>query len=378
VAALSTAEFLPFVFLTLPAGVWVDRLRRRPILVVADWGRAAVLASVPVTYALHSLTLGQLYAVGFVSGCLTVFFDIAYQSYLPSLVSREHLSEGNTKLETTRSAAQVSGPGLAGLLVGAVAAPYAIAADAASFVGSAVLAMRIRRPEPPPAVGEDGTRPSMRSEIMTGLRYTMRHPLLRPLVFQIGMQNFFINMVGALLVVYAVRVLGLDAPTVGLVFSLGNLSLLLGAPIAGRLARQFGVGTIIVWGGFVTGSSYLFVAAAPRGFPIPFLALGQFLWSAGAIVYFVNGISLIQAITPDRLLGRVNASRRFAVWGVIPVGQLIGGAIATTIGIHTAIWVGAIGGAVSILPLLLSPMRHVKTTEDALALVVELNAPYEA
>ena len=208
---------------------------------------------------------------------------------------------------------------------------------------------------------------------MTGLRYTLRHPLLRPLIFQIGIQNFFINMVGALLVVYSVRGLHLSAAEVGLVFSLGNVGLLLGAPMAGSLARRFGIGPVLVWGGFVTGASYLLVAAAPSGFPIPFLVAAQFLWSAGAILYYVNGISLIQTITPDRLLGRVNASRRFAVWGVIPVGQLIAGVIAAKAGLHIAIWVGAIGGAVSIIPLLISPMLSVKTTDDALLLVTHLN-----
>jgi MFS family permease len=374
VAALSAVEFAPFVLLTLPAGVWVDRLRRRPLMIAADWGRAVALGSIPVAYAVHALTLGQLYAVGFTTGCFTVFFDIAYQSYLPSLVSRDQLSEGNAKLETTRAAAQVTGPTLAGLLVAAITAPYAVAVDAASFVGSALFAMKIKRLEP--ALEEPEVRPHMRNEIMVGLRYTFRHPLLRPLILQIGSQNFFINMVGALLVVYAVRVLRLSAPVIGLVFSLGNVGLLVGGPIASRLARRFGIGRIIVWGAFVTGCSYLFVAAAPKSFPIPFLVIGQFLWSAGAILYFVNGISLIQAITPDRLLGRVNASRRFAVWGVIPFGQLLAGVIAMRIGLHTAVWIGAIGGALSIVPLLLSPMRHVKTTDDALSLVRTLNTGF--
>lgn len=372
IAALSAVEFLPFVVLTLPAGVWVDRLRRRPLMIAADWGRAAALGSVPLAYAFDALTLGQLYAVGFIAGCLTVFFDISYQSYLPSLVSREHLGEGNTKLETSRAAAQVTGPGLAGLLVSAVTAPYAVAVDAISFVASAVLATAIRRPEPVEPKQLDA-RPRMRTEIMTGLRYTLRHPLLRPLIFQIGIQNFFINMVGALLVVYAVRELHLSAATVGLVFSLGNVGLLLGAPMAGSLARRFGIGPVLVWGGFVTGASYLLVAGAPSGFPIPFLVGAQFLWSAGAILYFVNGISLIQTITPDRLLGRVNASRRFAVWGVIPVGQVIAGLIAAKAGLHTAIWIGATGGALSIIPLLMSPMLSIKTTDDALVLVSHLN-----
>jgi MFS family permease len=375
IAALSAIEFLPFVLFTLPAGVWVDRLRRRLLMIVADWGRALALGSIPVAYSLGWLTLAQLYVVGFLVGSLTVFFDVSYQSYLPSLVSREQLGEGNTKLEFSRAGAQVSGPGLAGLLVSAVTAPYAIVADAASFIGSALFATSIKKVEPPQPVPEGG-QPRMRTEILAGLRYVRRNPIMRPFLWQIGLQNFFINMVGALLVVYAVRSLHLTAATVGLVFSLGNVGLLVGAPIAVRVAQRFGIGPTLVWGAFVTGSSYLLVAVASRSSAIPLLALAQFLWSAGAILYFVNGISLIQAITPDRMLGRVNASRRFAVWGVIPIGNLIGGAIAATLGLHTAIWIGATGGALSIIPLLLSPVRRIHRTEDALALVEALNAEF--
>jgi MFS family permease len=374
VAALSAVEIAPFVVLTLPACVWVDRLRRRPLMIAADWGRAAALASIPLAWALGGLTIAQLYVVGFATGCLTVFFDVAYQSYLPSLVSREHLTEGNAKLEVSRAAAQTSGPGLAGLLVAAVTAPYAVVADAISFVASALFARGIRHEEAPPQPAAD--RPRMRSEIATGLRYTMRHPLLRPLVFQIGLQNFFINMIGAILVVYAVRELDLSAASVGLVFSVGNVGLLVGAPIAGRLARRFGIGPTLVWGGFATGCSFLFVAAAPHSLAIESLAVAQFCWSLGAVLYYVNGISLIQAITPDRLLGRVNASRRFAVWGVIPFANLFGGALGSRFGLHTAIWVGAVGASVSIAPLLASPMRSIREVGDAEALVHDLNAQF--
>jgi MFS family permease len=376
IAALSAIEFLPFVLFTLPAGVWVDRLRRRLLMIAADWGRALALGSIPVAYALGGLTLAQLYVVGFVVGSLTVFFDVSYQSYLPSLVSRDQLGEGNTKLEFSRAGAQVSGPGLAGLLVAAVTAPYAIVADAASFIGSALFATSIKKVEPPPPPVPECGQPRMRTEILAGLRYVRRNPIMRPFLWQIGLQNFFINMVGALLVVYAIRSLHLTAATVGLVFSLGNVGLLVGAPIAVRVGLRFGIGPTLVWGGFVTGSSYLLVAVASRPIAIPLLALAQFFWSAGAILYFVNGISLIQAITPDRMLGRVNASRRFAVWGVIPIGNLLGGAIAATLGLHTAVWIGATGGALSIIPLLLSPVRRIHRTEDALALVEALNAEF--
>jgi MFS family permease len=176
-ALLGTIEFLPFIFLSLPAGVWVDRLRRRPILIIADLGRALSLISIPIAYVLGGLTIWQLYVVGFINGCLTVFFDVAYMSYLPSIVERDQLVEGNSKLEITRSASQIAGPGLSGVLIGLLRAPYAITLDAISFLVSAIFVFWIRRPEPPIEVHDEtthGPRPSMRSEISTGLRRRRR------------------------------------------------------------------------------------------------------------------------------------------------------------------------------------------------------------
>jgi MFS family permease len=371
VAALGVVEFLPFVLLTLPAGVWVDRLRRRPILIAADVGRAVVLGSVPLTYAFGGLTLVQLYAVGFLTGVFTVFFDVSYQSYLPALVDKEHVIEGNAKLELSRAGSQVAGPTLAGALVSALTASYAVAVDAFSFVVSALCLMRIRKPEPEPVVFED--RQPMRAEIATGLRYTWRHPLLRPLILQIGMGNFFNASISSILLVFAVRDLHLTATTIGIAFSVGNAGLLLGATIARRLAAALGIGPTLICGAVATGVAWLLLAVAPRHAAIPLLALAQFVWSLGAVLYFVNGISLIQTITPDRLLGRVNASRRFAVWGVIPFGSLLGGALGTALGLRTAIWIGATGAALSSIPLLVSPMRHVRRTEDAEKMVRAMN-----
>jgi MFS family permease len=333
-----------------------------------------VLGSVPLAYALGGLTLAQLYVVGFLTGVFTVFFDVAYQSYLPVLVDKEHVIEGNAKLELSRAGSQVAGPTLAGILVGALTASYAVAVDAASFVVSAVCLMRIRKPEPEPVALED--RLPMRAEIATGLRYTWRHPLLRPLILQIGMGNFFNGAISAILLVFAVRDLHLTATTIGIAFSIGNAGLLLGATIARRLAVVLGIGPTLICGAIGTGVAYLLLAVAPRHAAIPLLALAQFVWSLGAVLYFVNGISLIQTITPDRLLGRVNASRRFAVWGVIPFGNLLGGALGTTLGLRTAIWIGATGAALSSIPLIASPMRHVRRAEDAEEMVRSMNEEF--
>lgn len=373
VAALGVVDFLPFVLFSLPAGVWVDRLRRRPILIAADWGRATVLASIPLAYLVGHLTLGQLYVVGFVAGTLTVFFDVSYQSFLPSLVERDEIGDGNSKLEITRSGAQVAGPGLAGLLVGAFTAPYAIVVDAASFVASALFMTRIERVEQLPAT--NGQR-RMRAEMTEGLGYVLRHPLMRPMMMFVATSNFFTTMIFSILLVYAVRVLHLSAATIGVVFSLGNIGVLAGALGATRIARRFGIGRTLVGLAAAGGFAWIFVPLASGAVAIPFLVIAQLVFGFCAVASNINGISLLQAITPDRLLGRMNASRRFVVWGVIPLGGLAGGALGSHIGVRETMWVGAVGSSFAFLPLLLSQMRLVRRTEDAEEMVRTINEEF--
>jgi MFS family permease len=361
VAALGVVEFLPFALFSLPAGVWVDRLRRRPILIIADWGRAVALASIPIAYFAADLGLWHLYVVGFLVGGLTVFFDVAYQSYLPALVTREQLVEGNAKLEVSRSGAQVAGPAIAGVLISALTAPYAIVADAVSFVASALCLSRIRRAEPTPAAAE---RLPMRTEILEGLRYVAGHSILRPSMIYVATNNFFSTLLTSVVLVFAVRELHLSAATVGLTFTLSNFGFLAGALFANRLGLRFGVGPVLVGSAAASGWGLLLIPLATEAVAVAFLATAFFVFTFCAVVYNVTGISLMQAITPDRLLGRMNASRRFVVWGVIPVGMLLGGAIGDNVGLRTAMWVGAVGASVAFVPLLLSPVRSILTMPD--------------
>ena len=240
-AALAVVDWLPFFLFSLPAGVWIDRLPRRPILIAADWGRAVALGSIPLAYLVDVLTLGQLYIVGLIVGTLTMFFDLSYQSYLPSVVQRDELGEGNSKLEVSRSAAQVAGPGFAGVLVTALTAPYAILLDAISFVASAASLSRIKRREPKPERPPE-ERPGFRAEIGEGLRFTLRHPLQRPIILYVAPMNLFTNMLFAIYLVYVVRELDLSATTIGLIFSLGSVGSLVGALTANRVARALGIG----------------------------------------------------------------------------------------------------------------------------------------
>ncbi len=360
---LSTIEFLPFIFLSLPAGVWVDRLRRRPILIVGDLIRAAALVSIPIAFALNALTIWQLYIVGLVNGCATVFFDVAYQSYLPSLVDRDKIVDGNAKLETSRSAAQITGPGVAGVVIGAVTAPFAVAVDALSFVVSALFMFAIRRHEaaPKPRLNEHGERPSMRSEISEGLRYVGGHRLLRSIAATTGLSNFFTNILYAILILYLVRELSVTPQLLGLAFSLGAVGFLVGALIANRLATRLGVGPTIVLAVMVSGPAELLIAIAPPDLAVPFVAASVFLGGIGNVVYNINQVSLRQAITPERMQGRMNATMRFIVWGTIPIGSIVGGSLGGLIGLHETIWIGAIGGVFVFLPVFFSPVRRLRT-----------------
>ena len=367
VAALNVVDMLPWVLFSLPAGVWVDRLRRRPLMIAADWGRAVALGSIPVVYAFGGLTLAQLYVVGFAAGMLTVCFDVSYQSYLPALVERDELGDANSKLEVTSSGAQVAGPGLAGVLVGAITAPYAIALDAASFVASALFMSAIRRVEELPETLATARR-RMRTEIAEGLRFVIGHPIMRPFLIFVAWSNFFNNVLFSIFLVFAVRDLHLHASTIGLMFSLGSVGTLVGALTATRAARRFGIGPAMISFAALSGFALLLIPLARDGYAIPFIVAAQFVLGLCAIGINVNGITLIQAITPDRMLGRTNASRRFVVWGVMPFGGLLGGLLGSTLGLRAALWVGAIGCALAFVPLLPSPIWRVRILADAEAL----------
>jgi MFS family permease len=365
---LNTVERLPFILLSLPAGVWVDRLRRRPILIAGDLGRALAIASIPVAYALGSLSLLQLYLVALVVGAFTVFFDVAWMSYLPSLVDRDQLVEGNARLQVTESAAAIVGPGAAGLLIGLVTAPFAMVLDTLSYLWSASFVFWIRRVEPPVRPhdeAKDGPRSSMRAEIATGLRYVTGHRWLRSIAATTGLGNLFGNVSGAILILYLVRERGLTAEAIGLAFSIGSIGVLLAAIMTNTLTRRAGVGRMLVLTAFGFGLAGFPVAAAPDALILPALIASGFIGGFCSVAWNINQVSLRQAITPPRMQGRMNATMRFIVWGTIPVGSIAGGVLGSVIGLHATIWVAAVGGAFSFLPVTLSTVRSIRTMPEA-------------
>jgi MFS family permease len=300
VSLLRSFAVLPFLLFSLPAGVWIDRLRRRRLMIAADVGRAAAMTSIPVAFWLGHLTMAQLYVVAGVHGLLSVIFDVSYLSFLPTLVGRPQLAEANAKLLGTQSLAGLAGPTLAGGLVSAVGAAVAVLADAVSFVFSAVFVTAIRGREPRPE--PTGTR--VRTELAEGLRYVFSQPYLRTLTIWISVGNLFSSAMFALLVVYFVRGLHLGAATIGWLTAVINLGFIAAAFANGALARRFGIGPMIAYTGILSSLALIGIPAAPRSFPLPVLVASGI---AGTFVGFfmnVNQLTLRQAITPHRLLGR--------------------------------------------------------------------------
>jgi MFS family permease len=355
---LGAFEFAPFLLLSLFAGVWVDRLRRRPIMIIADVGRTVLLGSIPAAALFGVLRIEQLYVVGLLTGMLTVFFDVSYQAYLPVLVSREHLIEGNSKLEVSRSVAQIAGPGIAGALVQLVTAPIAVAVDAASFLASAVCLGFIRTVEPAP-VSDSSGRGSLWVELREGLAVVLTNPLLRSIAGCTATSNLFGNALQAVYVLYVTRQLGIGPAVLGLIFAVGGPGALLGSLLAGRVADHFGLGATII-GAILLGALASLLIPLASGSTVvvtAVLMLASFLMGLANPLYNINQVSLRQAITPDRLQGRMNASVRFLVWGTIPIGALVGGALGEAVGLWPTIMAMAVCSLLAPLWVLFSPVR---------------------
>jgi MFS family permease len=368
VGVLSSLQTLPFLLVGLPAGAWVDRMRRRPVLIAADVGRAVALGSIPAAWAVSVLTLAQLYVVSLISGVLTVFFDVAYQSYLPVLVGPDHLVDGNAKLAGTESGARVVGPALGGALVGAVGAATAVLADAASFVASFLSILGIRTHEDPvaPTADDGATRlRRLRTEIAEGLRFVWHEPRIRSVAASTGTSNLFAMMGLSIVLVFLRRELHLSAGRIGVLFAIGSFGGIVGAVSAARLAARFGVGRTILWSMVVVGIGEVSFPLATRSTATALVIAGGLLIGAGGVVYNITQVSLRQALCPPRLLGRMNASVRFMVWGTMPIGAFLGGVLGSVIGLRATLWVAAGGCLGAFLWILWSPVPGVQVIPAA-------------
>jgi len=358
-AATGTAPNLLF---GLVAGAWVDRLPRRPVLIAMDLTRAALIAVVPALAALGLLRMATLYAVAFLAGVATLVFDLAAQSYLPALIGRDRLMEGNARLEASRSAATIAGPGLAGLVAQVVGAPFALIGDALSFLGSAFFLARVRAPEAPHAPDADaGPRgvEGVRRDIVEGLRLVARDPILRAVFRTAALWNLFVYVVQAVLVLFATRDLRLPPGALGLALAMLGVGMLPGAALVAPARRRFGAGPTLIGSGFFAATSGLVLVAAGtvgRAHALPLLMASQFIFGLGPMMFGITNTSLRQAAAPDHLQGRVAATFRTVAWGTMPLGSLLGGALGARVGLLPTIAVGALGMVLAVALLLFSPL----------------------
>ncbi|RZU52384.1 putative MFS family arabinose efflux permease [Krasilnikovia cinnamomea] len=364
VGLLNVARYAPFVLLSLFAGVWFDRRRRRPTLIVVNLGRAVLIGLVPVASLLHVLSIPWLYAIAFGAGILTVLFDVGILSYVPGLVERRHLGEANSKIAASYSVAGIAGPGVAGFLVGVLTAPVALAIDAVSFLASAAALTSIRKPEAAPAAPAERT--SVRASIAEGLRAVFGNPILKHLATQSATFNLFQNVVITVLLVYLVRVLGVGPSPLGLVVSAGSVGALVGALTANRIRTAIGIGATLRWSTVLACVSPLLLLVPRDSGPVSLVLLGASLAILGAnlAIFNVNALTLRQSVTPDRLLGRMNASYRLLLFGTVPLGAFLGGSLAGLFGARAALVVGVLGVASALAWLLFSPVFRLTAIPD--------------
>ncbi|MFF2148176.1 MFS transporter [Kitasatospora sp. NPDC058190] len=357
---LNAASYAPFLCISLFVGVWVDRRRRLPLMLWSNVGRAVLLGSVPLCAAFGLLRLDYLYLTAFLIGTLTVLFDVSYQSYLPSLIDREHLLEGNSKLQATSSVAQIGGPALAGLLVGWLTAPVTLLVNAGSYLVSVagLLAIRRREPEPSPAA----TQTSVLRSIAEGMRMVLGNAMLRACALESGTYNMCWLALQTVFVRYAAKTLGLDPGAIGLIFSGAAVGSLLGAVGAGRLKQRLGLGPAIIVELVLCCTAPLLIPLAPVGGTAAVAAatLALALCGLGSTMATIHIVSLRQAITPPELLGRVNAGCRFLAWGPLPLGGVIGGYLSDVLGPRQTLLVTAVGFLFALLWVVFSPVPRLR------------------
>jgi MFS family permease len=354
-------QFVPGFAVGLVAGAWVDRLHRRPILIAADIGRAVTIVTIPLAAVFDVLRIEQLYLVALVANSLTVFFDVAYEAYLPTLVEREELVEGNSKLTASASVAEFGAFSASGWLVQLLTGPGAILVDALSFVWSAVFVGRIRSPEPPPAPHHE--RQHIRHEIREGVQLVARTPILRSLAVTNLIRMLSGRMLGVVYLLYLNREVGFSPGVLGMIFAVGGLTSLAGAALAGRSSSFGGLGPALVLSSFLmsTGTLFMPLAASVSVVGVACLVMNQLISDPAWTFYDINSVSLRQAITPNRLLGRMNASIRFVEFGAMLAGTALGGVLGEVIGLRETLFLSAGGGFVAAAWLLFSPVARLRS-----------------
>lgn len=359
IGVLGAARALPYLVVGLAAGVLVDRSRPVPLLVSTDLGRAVLLGSIPAAYAAGQLHMLQLYVVAFAAGGLTVLFGVAEAATIHTIAPRQDLIDANSKMAVSGSVASVAGPGLGGLLIGALSAPVAILVDAVSFLLSAAVLRGIRANASSPKA--EAPRSGVLADVKEGLAFILRHEVLRALATTLALMNLFFSVFFTAYLLYAVRVLHLTPFVIGVIFAIAGLAGLAGAAAAPRLGNRFGVGNVIAAGTGVSSLALLLIPMAPVASPIPWLMVGESVQILGLLAFNSTQLGLRQTLTPSRLQGRMTASMRFLIQALTPVGAIVGGVLGSTIGLHATLWIGAVGAFSALVPLLVSNFPAIRT-----------------
>lgn len=382
VALLTVSDVIAGIAFGLIAGVWVDRLRRRPIMITADLLRAVVITSVPIVALFGGLHIVQLYVVAFVVGILTTFFDVSYQSYLPTLVEKDELVEGNSKLTASAAVAEAGSFASAGWMVQALTAPGAMLIDAATYLVSAAAIWRIKSPEPPATPPEE--RESLRTEIAEGLN-AIRHDRLQvPMMLSWMAMAMSNGLVGGVIIFFVTNDLGFSPGVQGVIYGVGGVTSFAGALVADRIRRRLGAGGAMILGLTFGAIGILITASAPTvtWLAVIFLVATQIVSDPGWTVYDINLVSLRQSITPERVMGRVNSAVRFSGLVGTLAGALITAALIGPIGARAMLFAGAAVTFAGVLALLFSAVRRADAPLDidptetlTHAHIVELSEP---
>jgi len=361
VGLLGAAGTLAFLVVGLPAGALIDRMLKRRVMLRADIVRAVAMAAIPLLWLAGLLEMWQLIVLATITGIARVFFDVAYQSYIPVLVRREQIADANSKLETTSQLAAIGGPALGGALLTVIQAPLVIAATAVTYVVSFVMLLTIRDSEVP--APKENRRP-LWVEIREGAAFVWNQPLLRRIVSYTALNNLFTSLAFTMLPVLILRELGMPVAVLGASVSVAAIGGLLGAASSNRLGVWLGEGTIIVVSAVGSGIAALVFAAitvVPVAAAVPVFIAAEFLMSFTVVVYNVSQVSFRQRICPTPLLGRMNASIRFVVWGVMPIAGLASGVLSTAIGVIPVVWIGTVAAFLACALVVFSPLLRMRT-----------------
>jgi MFS family permease len=352
---LTAIGLLPHLLFSLPAGVWLDRqARRRRLMIIVDLGRAVAIATIPLAFLLNALSLPQLYIVTFIVGTLAVIFDISYSTLFVAVTPREDFVEANSLLNGSRSLAFVGGPSIGGLLIQFLSAPLAVLADAFSYLVSAIFLRRVEAVEPP----IEPAGQSIRAQLVTGMRFLMRDPIMRPALLSVATCNLFNLAFSALFILYVTTDLHVEPGLLGLVLGSGAIGALLGAVVAGRIGRRIGIGPAYALGLFMFPASLIAIplVTGSTAVVLAMLFVTEFFAGFGVMVLDINAGTLIQARTPDAIRGRSTGAWRFINYGVRPVGALMGGVLGAAIGVRETLIVVTIASLAGVLWLIRSPL----------------------